>query len=449
MESVPAAAPRTPAEPVPTAAGNPPSSPASDATAPGADERLASIHPTLETLASKLRDTEVALIGRIADVDDDRRRTGIEVRRALDAQRDEFDDNLRRRGLASSLFVLLALLLAVGAMVFSYLQADANKAEISGQLSGIQEAVARLSEIDTAPLDKRLGQLDEAVTRLSGDLEETVEARQSGVNDLATRLKGLEETLASKAEPAAEPVVLNDEVEALKTAGADLAKKVEDLQKAQERLGKDMLLLRDSLATILASANLPLEQKSFAPEESPTEPAGTKDAGDPAKPGGSAPAAAMAAKEAGNQPTPATPSNQTPTQGQSPTAAASHPAGPAPGLAAIGETQTATASAGSGAVPGESDLVLAEPQQALQLISFRDLEAVRRFAQRTDLPSRVYYRTESRGGRPWYAVFYGLYPDTTAAAAAKAALPPELAALQPLIRPLKIADRLQVLERAP
>ena len=93
--------------------------------------------------------------------------------------------------------------------------------------------------------------------------------------------------------------------------------------------------------------------------------------------------------------------------------------------------------------------MLAEPQQALQLISFRDLEAVRRFAQRTDLPSRVYYRTESRGGRPWYAVFFGLYPDAAAAAAAKAALPAELTALQPLVRPLKAADRLQVLDRAP
>ncbi len=447
MEPVPAAAPRNPAEPVPTTPDGPPVIPASDTTAPGVDERLASIHLTLETLASKLRDTEVALIGRIADVDDDRRRTGIEVRRALDAQRDEFDDDLRRRGLASTLFVLLALLLAVGAMVFSYFQADANKAEISGQLSGIQEAVARLSEIDTAPLDKRLGQLDEAVTRLSGDLEETVEARQSGVNDLATRLKGLEETLASKTEPTAEPVARNDEVEALKTAGTDLAKKVEDLQKAQERLGKDMLLLRDSLATILASANLPLEQKSFAPEESPAEPAATKAAGSVDAPGSAAQAAATATKEAGNQPTAATPGDQT--QGQPPTAA-SPPAGPssAPGLAAIGEAQTATDS-GSGTVPGESALVLAEPQQALQLISFRDLEAVRRFAQRTDLPSRVYYRTESRGGRPWYAVFFGLYPDAAAAAAAKAALPAELTALQPLVRPLKAADRLQVLDRAP
>ena len=446
MESVPAAAPRNPAEPVPTAPSGPPAIPAPDATTPGVGERLASLHLGLETLASKLRDTEVALIGRIADVDDDRRRTGIEVRRALDAQRDEFDDDLRRRGLASTLFVLLALLLAVGAIVFSYLQANANKVEISGQLSGIQEAVAHLSAIDTAPLDKRLGQLDEAVTRLSGDLEETVEARQSGVNDLATRLKGLEETLASKSEPAAEPVVLNDEVEALEAAGADLAKKVEDLQKAQERLGKDMLLLRDSLATILASANLPLEQKSFAPEESPAEPVEAKAAGGAEAPGSKAPAPASAAKVSGNQPTPATLGDQA--QGQPATAAGSPPAAPsaAPGLAAIGDTQSAT---DSGSAPGESDLVLAEPQQALQLISFRDLEAVRRFAQRTDLPSRVYYRTESRGGRPWYAVFFGLYPDAAAAAAAKAALSAELAALQPLVRPLKAADRLQVLERAP
>lgn len=455
MESAPAAAPRNPAEPAPAASGGPPVTSASDITAAGAEERQASVHLALEALASKLRDTEVALIGRIADVDDDRRRTGIEVRRALDAQRDEFDRELRRRGLAATLFVLLALLLAVGAAVLSYYLVDANKAEISGQLSGIQEAVARLSEIDTAPLDKRLGQLDEAVTRLSGDLEkkvEKVEARQSGVNDLVTRLQGLEETLASKSEPAAEPEVLSDEFKALETAGADLAKKVEDLQKAQDRLGKDMLLLRDSLANILASANLPLERQSFAPEESRPEQGETKPAEAAPQESGSpaAQATAPGAKESGNQPppaaTPATPGGQT--QGQPPTAADSPPAGSsaASGLAVIRDARAPTA---SGSDPGESDVVLTEPQQALQLISFRDLEAVRRFAQRPDLPSRVYFRTESRGGRPWYAVFFGLYPDATAAAAAKAALPAELAALQPLVRPLKAADRLQFLDRAP
>lgn len=454
MEPAPAAATRNPAEPVPASPGGPPGTSESDLTPSGEEARLASIQLALEALSSKLRDTEVALIGRIADVDDDRRRTGIEVRRALDAQRDEFDDDLRRRGLASTLFVLLALVLAGGAAVFSYFVADANKAEISGQLTGIQEAVARLSEIDTAPLDERLGQLDEAVTRLSGDLEEKVEARQSGVNDLANRLKGLEETLANKPEPAAEPDVLIKEVDALEAADADLAKKVEDLQKAQERLGKDMLLLRDSLASILASANLPLERKSFAPEEPSPEQAETPPAAaDARKPGGTTQAAGTGVKGSGDQPasatsaTPAaTPSNQT--EGQPPTAAGSTPlsASPSPGIAVVGDAQTP---AGSGSSSGENDLVLTEPQQALQLISFRDLGDVRRFAQRADLPPRVYYRTESRGGRPWYAVFFGLYPDAAAAATAKADLPAELAALQPIVRPLKAADRLQVLERAP
>ena len=453
MEPAPAAAPRNPAEPIPASPGGPPT-PASDPTGPSAEARLAAVHLALDALANKLRDTEVALIGRIADVDDDRRRTGIEVRRALDAQRGEFDDDLRRRGLAATLFGLLALLLAVAAGGFSYYLADANKAEISGQLSGIQEAVARLSAIDTAPLNKRLGQLDEAVTRLSGDLEEKVEARQSGVTDLANRLKGLEETLASKSEPTPELAVSSDEVEALEAAGADLAKKVEDLQKAQERLGKDMLLLRDSLANILASANLPLERKSFAPEESSPEQAETPAAAaDAQKPGGTAQAAGTGVKGSGDQPTPATsaipattPGNQT--EGQPPTAAGGTPlsASPSPGLAVVGDAQNP---AGSGSAPGENDLVLTEPQQALQLISFRDLEAVQRFAQRPDMPPRVYYRTESRGGRPWYAVFFGLYPDAAAASAAKAALPAELAALQPIVRPLKAADRLQVLERAP
>jgi septal ring-binding cell division protein DamX len=65
------------------------------------------------------------------------------------------------------------------------------------------------------------------------------------------------------------------------------------------------------------------------------------------------------------------------------------------------------------------------------------------------MPARVYFRIESRGGRPWYVVFYGLYPDATAAAAAKADLAAELATLKPIVRPLAAGDQLHFLDRAP
>ncbi len=364
----------------------------------GAD-RLTALDSALEAQASKLRDLEVALIGRIADVDDDRRRTATEVRRALDAQRDDIEEEIRRRGLMTTILVLFAFLVSIGAATLGLLQINSGDTEVSAQLSGIQEAVARLSNIDTAPLDERLGELDQAVTRLSGDLETKVDERQSGVTDLANRLKGLEETLASQPEQSpAKPDAMKKEIEERQAADADLITRIEEIQKAQERLGKDMLLLRDSLANTLASANLPLEQKTWTPEETPTQAA-------------TAPA---------------------------PTAEAAPLSPP--------ET-TLEAKAAPALV--EDVITVSDHPQALQLISFKNLEDVRRFANRPDMPDRVYYREESRRGKPWYALIYNLYKDQAAAAEAKATLPAELTALKPIIRQLDTGTQLQVLDHAP
>ena len=388
--------------PPPGSPGNPDQGRPGDASATGGGDRLTALDSALEAQANKLRDLEVALIGRIADVDDDRRRTATEVRRALDAQRDDIEEEIRRRGLVTTTFVLFAFLVSVGAATLGLFQINTGDAKIGAQLSGIQEAVARLSTIDTAPLDERLGELDQAVTRLSGDLETKVDERQSGVTDLANRLKGLEETLASQPEQSpAKPDALKKETEERQAADADLIARIEEIQKAQERLGKDMLLLRDSLANTLASANLPLEQKTWTPEEAPATPAAT---------------AVTAA-------TPAAPATQT-------TPVPAPEAGAAPALV-------------------EGVITVGDQPQALQLISFKNLEEVRRFASRPDLPGRVYYREESHRGKPWYALIYNLYKDPAAAAEAKAALPAELAALKPIIRQLDPGAQLQVLDRAP
>ena len=395
------AKPATTPPPPPGSPGTPDQGRPGNASAMGGGDRLTALDSALEAQANKLRDLEVALIGRIADVDDDRRRTATEVRRALDAQRDDIEEEIRRRGLVTTTFVLFAFLVSVGAATLGLFQINTGDAKIGAQLSGIQEAVARLSTIDTAPLDERLGELDQAVTRLSGDLETKVDERQSGVTDLANRLKGLEETLASQPEQSpAKPDALKQETEERQAADADLIARIEEIQKAQERLGKDMLLLRDSLANTLASANLPLEQKTWTPEETPP------------------PAAAAVT-----------------------TAAAAAPA-----------TQTTPVSAPeASAAPAltEGVITVGDQPQALQLISFKNLEEVRRFASRPDLPGRVYYREESHRGKSWYALIYNLYKDPAAAAEAKAALPAELAALKPIIRQLDPGAQLQVLDRAP
>jgi DamX protein len=407
------------------------------------DERLAALDAALESQADKLRDIEVALVGRIADVDDDRRRTATAIQRALETHREEMEENYRRRALITAIFVFLAFASSIAATTLGLLQFNAaGKAETAAEFSHIQDKVDRLSALDLTPLDARLNQIEESVAVLSGDLVTSAEERQTGETALANRLQGLEEAqgqvaaplekglaelgevvsrlsrtqeevITNLAESVAEVDTLAKETAERQAADADLAKKMEDLaknqeeiQKAQDRLGKDILLLRDSLANTLASAQPPPEQRTWT-EESPA-------AAPPLEPEHQAKAEPEHQLEPRLQLEPQ----------------------PEPKLEPIPDV-----------VDGQITLV--EHQYALQLISFNTAEDLHRFASRGDLPARIYYREESRRGKTWYAVFYSLYQDQAAAGEAMAALPAELTALKPLIRQLDPATHLQVLDRDP
>lgn len=407
------------------------------------DERLAALDAALESQADKLRDIEVALVGRIADVDDDRRRTATAIQRALETHREEMEENYRRRALITAIFVFLAFASSIAATTLGLLQFNAaGKAETAAEFSHIQDKVDRLSALDLTPLDARLNQIEESVAVLSGDLVTSAEERQTGETALANRLqeleeaqgqvaapleKGLaelgevvsrlsrtqEEVVSNLAESVAEVDTLAKETAERQAADADLANKMEDLaknqeeiQKAQDRLGKDILLLRDSLANTLASAQPPPEQRTWT-EESPA-------AAPPLEP----------EHQAGAEP--------------------EHHLETRPQLEPQSEPKLEP-------IPDVVDgqITLVEHQYALQLISFNAVEDLHRFASRGDLPARIYYREESRRGKTWYAVFYSLYQDQAAAGEAMSALPAELTALKPLIRQLDPATHLQVLDRDP
>jgi DamX protein len=94
----------------------------------------------------------------------------------------------------------------------------------------------------------------------------------------------------------------------------------------------------------------------------------------------------------------------------------------------------------------ESSLSLDEQRYALQLIGFFSLDALREFADRDDLPSRLYYRRESLRGKPWYALIHSLHENTTSVAAARATLPPNIADLDIWVRSLSEGTKLEVFE---
>lgn len=62
----------------------------------------------------------------------------------------------------------------------------------------------------------------------------------------------------------------------------------------------------------------------------------------------------------------------------------------------------------------------------LQLIGLRDEPAIREFIKRHGLEGKAAYFKTSRGGRPWFPLLYGIYPDRKAAIAARSRLPRKL-----------------------
>ena len=92
-------------------------------------------------------------------------------------------------------------------------------------------------------------------------------------------------------------------------------------------------------------------------------------------------------------------------------------------------------------------LIAANSIFALQLIGFYDLDSLLRFAgKRKDLPARLYYRKETVQGRLWYSLIHSLHEDYASAEAQLRNLSPELVAMDPWLRPIRVGVELTVLD---
>jgi DamX protein len=87
-----------------------------------------------------------------------------------------------------------------------------------------------------------------------------------------------------------------------------------------------------------------------------------------------------------------------------------------------------------------------EGRYALQLIGFFDYESLARFVSRKGLPGQVYSLKRTYKERPWYVVIHSLHENYAAAEKELARLPPDLAALNPWIRPLSQGTQMQVIQ---
>jgi DamX protein len=326
-----------------------------------------------------MRDIEKSLVERIADVDDERRRTSTQVRKALSAHRDEVEQRLRTyRGLLMASLAGLALVAA--GLLWLALAWSGERAQLGQQLAEIQQRLQTPAEtvvVDPAPQqadDSRLAELQQRTQAMTSEIQALERAQASSEQRLQQQLETLADRLDAQPVQAATPPRDEQQAQAL----AALEQRVEAVS---------------SELRSMITARLPNPHQAGPGQVVP----------DQVGPDQASPERAALDQLNQKQLNPDQPS--------------SDQASDAGERAAVQTT-------------------LAESRIALQLIGYHSRDDVQQFIATHRLPRTVYLRRESYRGRPWYALIYGLYNTAEAASAARSRLPDDLAQLDIWLREL-------------
>lgn len=326
-----------------------------------ADTATRGLTASVAALHARLDQIERSLIERIADVDDDRRRTAVLLQRARQGQDEEVADRLRRQASANRWAMLGLAAFVILALALSYWHRLPAGEPLQAEREGVQAE-------DLAAVEERLAALSATVAELDGQPRPAAAAE---IRDLSVALARLEDD--------------------------------------QRRLGGEVAALRERLA-----------ERTTATEAAP----------------------------AGNaaDTTPAIVTSEPSAERATPPTAEAEPRSE-PGEAAPAASGPLSSGAPSATRDTGHDLVrIADRPYAIQLVGYSDRGRLVAFATRDDLPESVFYREETHQGRPWFVVIHSLYPSYGDAMAARADLPAELLALDPLVRRLPAGTEIVRLE---
>lgn len=198
--------------------------------------QLATLSAGLAAHRDRMRDVEKSLVERIADVDDDRRLTAVQLQRAWQTQREEQEARLRRRSRAGMAVLALIAVLGAGGLFALYRQVQSVRAGLDAQTAALGPALERLAGSATRDL--------------------LVEEK---LRDLSGALAGLARSVERGADARAAPAEAT-------TADAPLAALVERVESEQARLAGELAALRRSLA------ERPPVAADAAPESPPRPP---------------------------------------------------------------------------------------------------------------------------------------------------------------------------------
>lgn len=163
---------------------------------PGSEPHLSELKSRLEKLAAevaaqsnRVRDQEKSMVERIADVDDDRRLTTLQLQRGWQSQRDGFAHQVQRHG---RLMIVLVAITLIGSGLITYFTRSlhAAPATLVEEVAALQRAMADLRQQN--------GQLQEHITTLSTRLEATALPRDESESAVSDQAQGADAKALAK-----------------------------------------------------------------------------------------------------------------------------------------------------------------------------------------------------------------------------------------------------------
>ncbi len=364
--------------------------------------RLATVSADLDAHRDQLRNAEMSLVDRIADVDDERRRATARLQKAWQTHRDEVDVQLRRHTWLIVALLTLFTALIGGALFFAYRLVDDGQLQLASEPTEIKSGLERVPASDPRP-----DQQDPESARLSARLDEL----SLTVAKLSEQWQQVETAPAPDQQPAPD---------------AQLTAEIRQLEDRQQLAAQELASLRQALGEAKTADN---ERTAAIDEGIP----GSEDAQPVIEP---------------EPDTDATVNDDAPDQGTDMESAITGQGNDAQDMTSA-EVETVGSVGNTGTAPSveQRTVVISEQPFALQLVSFRSRQSLMRFANREDLPSPTYYRQETYRGRPWFVLIHSLHDTADDAANGLAQLPQGLATqVDPWIRALNEGSELMVIE---
>ncbi len=448
--------------------------------------------------AAAMQDMQLSLVDRIADVDDERRRSSTQLRKALQTHKDEVEQRLV--GYRRALIALSALagLLTAG-MIGLGLTLYAQRGEVTRQIADIDTVVPSGDETSAPPaiqLVTQVADIDRRLSRLASQLGEVEPAALwDSVQVLSVQIEGMQAKLQSLTDL---PNGLNaDDVATIATGTANgIDAEAETGSIAATEFREDAVPMTEperqmeAIAAVTetptppaahpptrdqtAAADLDAPMADQAPELSPEQAsdrlperlglqADTSDIRVEQRRLEAQIAAArnelIGSQQPGTLPVDQLIDDQLERLereyqrlARQVDAPAVQPAGAQPfagaGLAsgarlALSADATTSAPNDSSSDDESGGMTTEQAWIALQLIGFRSRDEVRAFINEHNLPGPLYLRSETYRGRPWYALIRSLHEDMESAAAARDALPEDLARLDIWLRELPAGTDLE------